>query len=96
MPVPGLFVAVTAAEATLVMAIARAYGEPLELADTAKFLAFSGAKNVGLKAAGEASAVIPIVGLFVRPLLFSASMKTLGNAVINYFEARHPGKEYAP
>lgn len=94
LPIPGTSIAVTAAEVKLVIDIARAYGENLGDTDALKVLALSGAKNIGVKAVGEAAAFLPVVGWLARPALFAASVKAVGDAVIKHFEARHPDAEY--
>ncbi|HMV38449.1 MAG TPA: hypothetical protein PKC26_04715, partial [Plasticicumulans sp.] len=53
--------------------IARVYGETLTDNEALKVIALSGAKNVGVKAVGEAAAYVPIVGWIARPALFAAS-----------------------
>jgi uncharacterized protein (DUF697 family) len=89
-PIPGTSLAITAAELKLVVDIARAYGEALTDNDALKIIALAGAKNVGVKAVGEAAAYVPIVGWLARPALFAASVKAVGDTVIQHFESRKP------
>ena len=90
-PIPGTSLAITAAELKLVIDIAKAYGESLNDGEALKVIALAGAKNVGVKAVGEAAAFVPIIGWLARPALFAASVKTVGDAVIAHFESRFPG-----
>lgn len=89
-PIPGTSLAITAAEVKLVADIARVYGETLTDNEALKVIALSGAKNVGVKAVGEAAAYVPIVGWIARPALFAASVKAVGDTVIQHFETRNP------
>jgi uncharacterized protein (DUF697 family) len=89
-PIPGTSLAITAAEVKLVVDIARAYGETLTDHEALRVIALSGVKNVGVKAVGEAAAYLPVVGWLARPALFAASVKAVGDAVIDHFETRHP------
>lgn len=90
-PIPGTSLAITAAELKLVVDIARAYGETLTDDEALRVIALAGAKNVGVKAVGEAAAFVPVVGWIARPALFAASVKAVGDAVIHHFEQRNPG-----
>lgn len=92
-PLPGTSFAITAAEVTLVADIARAYGEALTDVQALELIALTGAKNVGVKAVGEAAAYVPFVGWIARPALFAASVKAVGDAAIGHFEARNPNAE---
>jgi uncharacterized protein (DUF697 family) len=89
-PLPGTSFAITAAEVKLVADIARAYGEALTDDEALKLIALTGAKNVGVKAVGEAAAYLPWVGWMARPALFAASVKVVGDVAIGHFEARNP------
>lgn len=91
-PLPGVSMAVTAAEVKLVADIARAYGRPVTDADALRLIALSGAKNVGVKAVGELAAALPVVGWIARPALFAASVRAVGEAAIRHFESRHPNE----
>lgn len=92
-PLPGASFAITAAELKLVADIARAYGEALTDVQALELIALTGAKNVGVKAVGEAAAYVPIVGWIARPALFAASVKVVGDAAIGHFESRNPNAE---
>jgi uncharacterized protein (DUF697 family) len=92
-PLPGTSLAITAAEVKLVADIARAYGESLTDDEALKLIALAGAKNVGVKAVGEAAAYLPLVGWMARPALFAASVKAVGDAAIGHFELRNPNAE---
>lgn len=89
-PLPGVSMAITAAEVKLVTDIARAYGEQVNDADALRLIALSGVKNVGVKAVGELAAAVPVVGWMARSALYAASVKAVGDAAIRHFEARHP------
>lgn len=91
-PLPGVSMAVTAAEVKLVTDIARAYGEPVTEADALRLIALSSAKNVGVKAMGELAAAVPVVGWFARPALFAASVRAVGEAAIRHYEAKRPNE----
>jgi len=92
-PLPGTAFVITAAELKLVADIARAYGEALTDDEALKLIALTGAKNVGVKAVGEAAAYVPFVGWIARPALFAVSVKAVGDAAIGHFEARNPNAE---
>lgn len=89
-PLPGMSMAITAAEVKLVTDIARAYGEPVHERDALRLIALSGAKNVGVKAVGELAAAVPLVGWMARSALYAASVRAVGEAAIRHFEARKP------
>lgn len=89
-PIPGTSFAITAVEVKLVADIARAYGDTLTDDEALKVLALSSAKNLGVRAVGEAAAFVPIVGWIARPALFAASVKAVGDAAIDHFEGRRP------
>jgi uncharacterized protein (DUF697 family) len=90
LPVPGASMAITAAELKLVADIARAYGERLNDQEALRVMALSGAKNLGVKMAGEVAAAVPVIGWVARPALFGMSVRSVGRTVINHFEAKHP------
>lgn len=93
LPIPGTSAAITAAEVKLVVDIANAYGESLSDNEALKAIALSGAKNLGVKVAGEFAGVIPVVGWVARPALFGFSVRAVGRAMIDHFERQHPGAE---
>lgn len=90
LPVPGASMAITAAEVKLVADIARAYGESLNDQEALRVVALSGAKNLGVKIAGEVAAGVPVLGWVARPALFGMSVRSVGRTVIDHFEAKHP------
>ncbi len=94
-PVPGVSMAITAAEVKLVADIARAYGEPLDDRGALKLVALSGAKNVGVKTVGALAGVVPVVGWLARPALYAASVRAVGSAAVRHFEAKHPNATLA-
>jgi uncharacterized protein (DUF697 family) len=96
LPLPGLTVVVTAVEARMVQEIAGAYGERLTGSEAAKWIVLSGAKNYGVKLAGEAMAFIPVFGWLARPILTRWTTARLADTTIHHFEAKHADQDYAP
>lgn len=93
-PLPGTSMAVTAAEVKLVVDIAAAYGERIDDADAVKLIGLSTVKNLGMKVIGEATGWVPLVGWAMRPALYAASVKAVGDAAMRHYESLRPDAIY--
>jgi uncharacterized protein (DUF697 family) len=91
LPLPGLWAAVTAAEAMLIKDIALAYGENLSRGDIAKLAALAGAKNIGVRVLADMALMFPAIGTLARVALLGGGVKGFGEVLIRHFEEKHPG-----
>ncbi|MGZ3421244.1 MAG: hypothetical protein ACXWUG_18365 [Polyangiales bacterium] len=91
-PVPGSTTAgLVALEATMVHAIGRIYGTPLDVKDTTAILAGLEVSGGALRTvARELAALVPVVGWAIRGAVAASAIEAIGNAVIAIFEHRHP------
>lgn len=95
-PLPGVAMAITAAEVKLVADIARAYGDPLDDREALKLVALSSAKNVSVRTVGTLAGAVPFVGWLARPALAAVTVRAVGTAAVRHFEARHPDAPMCP
>lgn len=97
-PVPGSTTAgLVALETTMVHAIGRIYGQPMDMKDAAALVAGLEVAGTALKTiARELMTYVPGVGWIVRGAIAAAAIEAIGNTVIGMFERRHPDKLCLP
>ncbi|MBI2389087.1 MAG: hypothetical protein HYV09_05670 [Deltaproteobacteria bacterium] len=93
-PVPGSTTAgLVALETTMVHAIARIYGQSMDVKDAAALVTGLEVAGTALKTvARELVGYVPGVGWVVRGAMAAAAIEAIGNAVIGMFERRYPGR----
>lgn len=94
-PIPATAPILAALETHMVSMISTIYGETLNAPATAATGGTIAAMGTGLKAAaGWAVGMVPVVGPVIRASIAAATIETIGQATIAYFERRHPGKVF--
>lgn len=93
-PVPGSTTAgLVALETTMVHAIARIYGQSMDVKDAAALVTGLEVAGTALKTvARELVGYVPGIGWVVRGAMAAAAIEAIGNTVIGMFERRHPGR----
>src|ERR1700722_9299601 len=94
LPIPGATsVGLTALETHMIYWIGRVYGEEPKREDILMTAAGLELASVALKTiAVEGACLIPAVGWGVKASIAAGAIEAIGNAIVQHYEKKHPGK----
>lgn len=94
LPIPGATsVGLTALETHMIYWIGRVYGEEPTKQDIMMTAAGLELASVALKTiAVEGACLVPAIGWGVKASIAAAAIEAIGNAIVQHYEKKHPGK----